>query len=180
MKKSLLIGLSVLLVLIFAYIGVRKYTKSFSPGSTAEYNQDGLDILINYSQPAKKGRYIFGREQDNALLPYGKVWRTGANEATVIEFKTAVSFAGKAVAAGKYSLWTVPDAGSWKVILNSETGQWGTEYNDGKDILKSSIPIRVRPKVQEMFTIYFEKQTDGVNLILSWDQTEAIIPIKVK
>jgi len=178
MKKIFLIALGIILVLVISFIGFRSYTKSFSPETSVEYNKKGLDVQVNYSRPAKKGRFIFGRAQDKALLPYGKVWRTGANEATVFEVKQGVSFAGKPIAAGKYSLWTVPGPGSWQVILNSETGQWGTEYNDGKNILKAEIPIRIRSGVQELFTIYFEEVTDGVNLVLSWDQTEAIIPIR--
>ena len=177
MKKVLLIILGLLLFIAIGFFGVRTYTKSFSPETTAEYNKGGLDVKVEYSQPAKKGRFIFGREEDKALLPYGKVWRTGANEATVIEFSEEVLFAAKPVAAGKYSLWTIPGPGSWKVILNSETGQWGTNYNDGMNILTSEVPIRVRPKVQELFKIYFEPKPAGADLILSWDQTEAIIPI---
>jgi len=180
MKKTLLIALGILLLLVAGFFGFKMYTKSFSAETSVEYNKGGLDVKVNYSKPAKKGRYIFGREQDKALLPYGKVWRTGANEATVIEFSQSVLFAGKDVAAGKYSLWTIPGQGSWKVILNSEVGQWGTNYNDGMDILKTEIPIRVRPVIQELFSIYFEEQPAGVNMILSWDQTEAIIPILPK
>lgn len=177
MKKTLLIIIGILLFLLLGFFGLKMYTKSFSPETLTEYNKGGMDVKVNYGKPAKKGRYIFGREQDKALLPYGKVWRTGANEATVIEFSQSVLFAGTAVAAGKYSLWTIPEQGSWKVILNSEVGQWGTNYNDGKDILKAEIPIRVRPVIQELFSIYFEEQPKGVNMILSWDQTEAIISI---
>ena len=180
MKKPLLIIFSILLVLLIAFFGFRKYTKSFSPETSVVYNKDGLDIGVIYHRPAKKGRHIFGREEDKVLVPYGKVWRTGANEATVIEIKEGVSFAGKELAAGKYSLWTVPGQGSWDVILNSEVGQWGTNYNDGKDILKEKVAIRVRPDIQELFTIYFEEQNGGVNLVLSWDQTEAIIPIRTR
>ncbi|WP_229253645.1 DUF2911 domain-containing protein [Dyadobacter sp. NIV53] len=158
MKKALLIIFGIVFILVLAFFGFKQYTKSFSPQTSAEYNKDGIDIKVDYSKPAKKGRYIFGRQQDKALLPYGKVWRTGANEATVIEIKQGVSFAGKQIAAGKYSLWTIPNQGKWQVILNSQTGQWGTEYNDGKNVLKADIPIRIRPGVQELFTIYFEKK----------------------
>jgi len=179
-KKTLLIGFGIFLIGLIGFWGVKKYTKSFSPEASAEYDKKGLSIKINYSRPAKKNRHIFGRQQDKALIPYGKVWRTGANEATVIEFGTDVLFAGKSVTAGKYSLWTIPDQGSWKVILNSETGQWGTNYNDGKNILKADVPIRIRPVIQELFDIYFQEQPNGADLILSWDQTEAIIPVRLK
>ncbi|PWJ56943.1 Protein of unknown function (DUF2911) [Dyadobacter jejuensis] len=177
MKKTLLILGIIAIVLTVAFLGLRRYTKSFSPEAKAAFSKNELDIKVKFSRPAKKGRFIFGREQDGALVPYGKVWRTGANEATVLEVGQSINFAGEAVAAGAYSLWSVPGQGGWQVILNSESGQWGTEYNDGKDLFKVNVPIRVRPQVQEMFDIYFEEQPEGVNMILSWDQTEAIIPI---
>lgn len=178
MKKPLLLLFSILFLVLIVFFGFRQYNRSLSPAANAEYHEGNLNVVVQYGRPAKKGRFIFGREQDNALLPYGKVWRTGANEATIIELKEDVMFAGKEVKAGKYSLWTVPGPGSWKVILNSQTGQWGTEYNDGKDLFKSDVQIRVRPHVQQIFTIYFENIPNGTNMILSWDQIEAIIPIQ--
>lgn len=177
MKKILLIIAGLLIVAVLAFFGLRFYTKSFSPEVVVRHEQNGIDVKVTYSKPAKKGRFIFGREQDGALLPYGKVWRTGANEATVIEFSQGVLFANNKVAAGKYSLWTIPNQGDWIVILNSEVGQWGTNYNDGMNILKASVPIRISPKIQELFSIQFEEQSKGANMILSWDQTEAVIPI---
>ncbi|MDQ6478758.1 DUF2911 domain-containing protein [Dyadobacter sp. LHD-138] len=178
MKKTLLILSIVIAVMLAGFILLRMYTKSFSPSSVASYHEKGIDIDVNYSQPGKKGRYVFGREQDKALVPYGKVWRTGANEATVIKIGEGISFAGKPVKPGSYSLWTIPGQSAWTVILNSETGQWGTNYNDGQNFLKSNVSIRINPKVEELFKIYFQDQPNGTNMILSWDQTEAIIPIQ--
>jgi hypothetical protein len=178
MKKPLLLLFSTLLLGLIVFLGFRYHNRTISPVAVAEFRSDTLNLKVQYGQPAKKGRFIFGREQDNALVPYGKVWRTGANEATLIELNEDVVFAGRPVKAGKYSLWTVPGPGGWKVILNSQTGQWGTEYNDGKDLFKSEISIRVRSHVQQMFTIYFEENSNIINLVLSWDQTEAIIPIQ--
>jgi hypothetical protein len=177
MKKPLYLFLLLIFLALAAFFGVRSYNQSLSPGATAVWGKDSLSIVVQYGRPAKKNRFIFGREQDNALVPYGKVWRTGANEATQIEFKSDVIFSDKAVKSGIYSLWTIPGPGSWQIILNSETGQWGTEYNDGKNLMKVKVPIRIQPKVQEVFFVYFEEIQGGVNLILSWDQTEAIIPI---
>lgn len=176
MKKILLIVLGVIVVLAIGFFGFKKYTKSFSPEAVAETSNNGVNVKVTYSKPGKKGRHIFGREQDKALLPYGKVWRTGANEATIIEIGQGVSLAGQPVKPGSYSLYSIPDQGSWKIILNSDVGQWGTEYNDGKNVLTVEVPIRVKPSVQELFTIYFEDVPNGSNMILSWDQTEAIVP----
>jgi hypothetical protein len=180
MKKPLLIVLIILLILLIGFFGFKKYTKSSSPAAVAEYHQKGIDVEVTYSRPSKKKRFIFGREQDNALVPYGKVWRTGANEATLIKIDQVISFAGKPVQPGTYSLWTIPGQSSWKVILNKETGQWGTNYNDGQDFLKGEVPIRIRKKAEELFKIYFEEKPNGINMILSWDQTEAIVPIQLQ
>jgi hypothetical protein len=180
MKKILLIILGVIIIASIAFLGVRKYTKSFSPEAVAETEQNGVKIKVTYSKPSKKGRLLFGREQDKALVPYGKVWRTGANEATLIEFAEDILIAGEPVKAGSYSMYSAPGQSSWKIILNSETGQWGTEYNDGKDVLRVEVPIRIRPKVQELFDVYFEEIPSGVNMVLSWDQTEALVPFTQK
>ena len=177
MKRILLIGVVILAVGLVGFFGLRKYTKSFSPEAVAETTANGVSIKVTYSKPGKKGRLLFGREQDKALLPYGKVWRTGANEATLIELGNGLSIGGKPVKEGTYSLYSVPGQSTWKIILNSEVGQWGTEYNDGKDVLNVEVPIRIRPKVQELFDIYFEEIPGGVNMVLSWDQTEALVPI---
>jgi hypothetical protein len=168
MKRILLIVFALIIAASIGTWGLRKYTKSFSPEAVAETAQNGVKIKVTYGKPSKKGRLIFGREQDKALLPYGKVWRTGANEATLIEFPEDVTLAGKPVKAGTYSLFSVPGQSNWNIILNSETGQWGTEYNDGKNVLKVEVPIRIRPSVQEIFNIYFEEIPNGVNMVLSW------------
>lgn len=175
MKRILLIVLVLIIAASAGFWGLRKYTKSFSPEAVAETALNGVKVKVTYGKPSKKGRLIFGREQDKALLPYGKVWRTGANEATLIELPQDVLMGGKLVKAGTYSLFSVPGQSSWNIILNSETGQWGTEYNDGKNIMKVEVPIRIRPSVQEIFNIYFEEIPNGVNMVLSWDQTEALV-----
>nr|WP_295929378.1 DUF2911 domain-containing protein [uncultured Dyadobacter sp.] len=176
MKRILLIVFSLTVAAFIGFWGVRKYTKSFSPEAVAETSQNGVKVKVMYGQPSKKGRLIFGREQDKALLPYGKVWRTGANEATLLEVREDVEMGGKLVKAGTYSLFSVPGQSAWKIILNSETGQWGTEYNDGRNIMNVEVPIRIRPSVQEIFKIYFEEIPNGANMVLSWDQTEALVP----
>lgn len=176
MKKILLISFGLLIVAIVGFFGLRRYTKSFSPEAVAETNMNGAKIKVTYSKPSKKGRLIFGREEDKALLPYGKVWRTGANEATIIEIGKDVYLAGTPVKAGTYSLYSIPGQSHWQIILNSDVGQWGTDYNDGKNVVKVDVSIRIRRTVQELFDIYFEEMPSGSNMILSWDQTEALVP----
>ena len=177
-KKTLLIGGIGVLAVASLFIGYRTYTKSFSPEAVAEFEQNGLSVRVQYCRPAQKGRLIFGRGQDNALVPYDRVWRTGANEATLIYFSEDVRVADTPIEAGTYSLWAIPGPAQWQVILNEETGQWGTQYNDGLDVARVEVPIRVQPETVENFKIYFEEQSSGTDMILSWVHTEAVVPIR--
>lgn len=175
MKKVLwIIGALAVLVLV-AYWGIRSYTKSASPEATAEINQNGVDVKVEYCQPYKKGRKIFG-----GLVPYGQVWRTGANEATVITLEQNVTVAGQPLDEGEYSLWTIPSEGNWIVIFNRETGQWGTDYDQTKDVLRVPVLARKRGAVAEQFYISFAPQSGGTDMVLAWDNTEAVVPIRVR
>lgn len=177
-KKLLLFSGAGLLIVLLVFVGRNQYAQSLSPPATALYDSAGLSVQVQYCQPRKKGRLIFGRETDQALVPYGKVWRTGANEATLITFGQDTEVGDTKVPAGTYSLWSVPGPAKWQLVLNRETGQWGTQYNDGKDLARIPIPIRVKTKVRENFKIYFEPAATGTNMVLAWDQTEAVVPLK--
>ncbi|GAB3267111.1 hypothetical protein GCM10027347_35580 [Larkinella harenae] len=175
MKKILwIIGLLAVLVLV-GYWGLRSYTKSASPEATAEINQNGVQVKVEYCQPYKKGRKIFGD-----LVPYGEVWRTGANEATVITLDQNVTVAGQPLEEGKYSLWTIPSEGNWMVIFNRETGQWGTDYDQTKDALRVPVLTRKRNAAAEQFYISFAPQPGGSDMLLAWDETEAVVPIRAR
>ncbi|GAA4411625.1 DUF2911 domain-containing protein [Nibrella viscosa] len=173
MKRVLIIVGVVLVVLLLAFIGFRSYTKSFSPAATAEIEQNGLRIKVEYSQPYKKGRKIFG-----GLVPYGEVWRTGANEATVIDFDEDVTVAGQPLDEGEYSLWSIPSQAGWIIIFNKETGQWGTNYDQTKDVLRVPVTTRKREQPAEQFFISFVPQPEGTDMLLAWDETEAVVPIR--
>lgn len=132
-------------------------------------------IKIVYGQPYKNNRTIFGD-----LVPYGEVWRTGANEATELTTTKDISFAGKLLKAGTYALFTVPQEGDqWTVILNNELGQWGAfEYDLSYDVLRVDVPVKSKEKITEAFTIRFaEIVDDSTNIIMEWDQTEVRIPV---
>src|SRR5215213_262730 len=120
-----------------------------SPHDTAE----GNGVKVSYGRPYKKGRQIFG-----GLESYGKVWRTGADEATEITFTKDMSFAGKPVKAGTYALFTVPEKNEWTIILNSQLGQWGAydydKYKD-KDVLQVKAPVKTLETPVEQLTIRF-------------------------
>lgn len=173
MKRVLTILGIVAAVLLVAFFAFRAFTKSSSPEAVAQTTQNGLTVKVDYCQPAKKGRAIFG-----GLVPYGKVWRTGANEATIIEFGQSVTVAGKPVKAGKYSLWTIPSQQGWMAVINGETGQWGTNYDQTKDVFRAPITSRPHSPVAERFAISFAPATGGTDMILAWDQTEAVVPIR--
>lgn len=173
MKRILIIVGVVLAVLLIAFIGFRSYTKSFSPSATAEIEQSGLHIKVDYSQPYKKGRRIFGH-----LVPYGQVWRTGANEATVIDFDEDVTVSGQQLDEGEYSLWSIPSQAGWIIIFNRETGQWGTNYDQTKDVLRVPVVARKRKEVAEQFFISFVPQPEGTDMLLTWDDTEVVVPIR--
>ncbi len=170
--------LLVLLVLGVQYIRYR-HTKSFSPEDVAVFTDGDFRMAVYYNRPYKKGREIFG-----GLVPYGKVWRTGANEATVFETNKTLTIKGRQLRPGKYSLWTIPDTLKWTVIFNAEYGQWGVNSNmeanrkPELDVLEVTVPAVQQDKVFEQFTIELVKMGDEAEMILLWDKTVVAIPIE--
>lgn len=157
---------------------MKKQEKSFSPEETITYNQDGIELRVFYNRPYKKGRDIFG-----GLVPFDKVWRTGANEATTFETNRNILIDGKVLKAGTYSLWTIPGESSWTVIFNSEHGQWGinskgeANRNPARDALSVTVPVVTQETVFEQFTISFEKVGDEAEMVFLWDKTLVAVPI---
>ncbi len=187
MKKVLLVvGVVVVIIIgVLAYLRLF-YQKSFSPESDVSYSRNGVTIHVNYSRPYKKGRLIFGEEKDGALVPFGKVWRTGANEATTFETDHDLKFQDQILPAGKYSFWTIPGDQTWTLIFNSEYGQWGIDYNrlpnrDPKnDVLRVTAPAVLQDKAFfEQFTIQIEPMADEMELILLWDKTLVAVPFSL-
>jgi len=162
MKKFVIItGVAVALLIILGFVAkffVRQHSKSFSPEEEVTYNSGELMINVFYNRPYKKGRDIFG-----GLVPYDKVWRTGANEATTFQTNKDLSIEGKTLKRGKYTLWTVPGEETWQVIFNSEYGQWGigsdgeANRNPAKDVLTVNVHAVQQNRIFEQFTISFEK-----------------------
>jgi hypothetical protein len=144
-----------------------------SPRMKAEYKADGIAIEVGYGAPSKKGRKIFG-----GLEPMGKVWRTGANEATTITLNKDMMVGGKAVKAGTYALFTIPGEKTWTVILNSEAKQWGAyEYKQAKDVARVDVPAGKTDKEQEQLAITLTKVGSAVHLGIAWDMTKVEVPI---
>lgn len=177
--KILRVILVLLAVMACGFVFVRfYYTKSFSPSATADFEKNALSITVDYCKPSKKGRLIFGEEKDKALIPFGKWWRTGANEATIIKFSQPVTIGGKPLKAGTYSLFTIPQKNDWTLIINQEVGQWGLSYNEQKDVLRVAVSSFQTSDSAEQFTISFAEQTQGADMILHWDNTKVIVPIQ--
>jgi len=129
---------------------------------------------VYYSQPQKKGRDIFG-----AKVPYGKVWRTGANEAVEFKAYQDLSFGGKKLQAGTYSLFTIPGKTEWTIIINSDLDYWGAySYEKKNDVLRVKVPSSSISEVIEAFSIRFEAKGDNEAIMkMAWDQTLVEIPI---
>lgn len=182
MKKLLVVIGIVVALIVLAFIGQRWYTKSFSPQDTSTFEKGNVKVSVTYSRPYKKGRKIFGE-----LVPYGDVWRTGANEATLFQTTSALLIDGKSLPPGEYSLFTVPGEEQWDVIFNSETGQWGisgmmdpqANRDPEKDVLVTTVPSVESEHVFEQFTIAFESMGKDVDMIMMWDKTMVVVPIKV-
>jgi len=146
-----------------------------SPLAIAKMKHKNTYLKITYSQPHKNGREIFG-----TLVPYGKVWRTGANEATEITLSDTVLIAGDSLAAGTYSIYTIPNKGKWTIIFNEEVGQWGAyNYLEKSDVLRVEVRSEIiRGVIWEPFTIKFEPHNGTADLLMMWDRTRVKIPIE--
>jgi hypothetical protein len=132
-------------------------------------------VKITYSRPQKLGREIFGK-----LVPYGQVWRTGANEATEITVTKNVQLNGSLLKAGTYSIFSIPDKEKWTIIINTEIGLWGSyNYNSKLDEMRFDLPVQHTTGGSiEQFTIQFDQRNELADLIITWDRVKISIPFK--
>jgi hypothetical protein len=145
-----------------------------SPFAQTSIRYKDTYVKITYSQPGKGGREIFGK-----LIPYGKVWRTGANEATEITTTRSITLNGFLLKAGTYSIFTIPRADTWTILINSELGLQGAyNHNPRLDILKFQARATTSPEVYERFTIQFVQRAETADLLLMWDNVKVVIPVK--
>jgi Protein of unknown function (DUF2911) len=144
--------------------------KRASPHETIKATIDGANISITYGRPFMKGRKIFG-----GLEAYGKVWRLGADEATILETDKALMIGPVHVNPGKISLYALLDAKAWKLVLNRQVGQWGTEYNQAQDLARVEMKTETLPKPVEQLTIAIEKNPAGKGglIVVQWETTKA-------
>jgi hypothetical protein len=145
-----------------------------SPRAQVETSIDGKKITVDYSRPSMRGRKIVG-----GLVPYNKVWRTGADSATSFTTGTDLDIGGERVPKGSYTLYTWPSEKGWKLIINKQTGQWGTEYDQAQDLARVDMKREALPKPVETFTISFSPvKNNATNLVLEWENTRLSVPIK--
>jgi len=180
-KKKVFTILGILLAgyIVYFLYGIFT-TRSHSPNETKTISHQGLDVKVVYFRPYKKGRLIFGSEKDEALVPYDKYWRLGANDATEITFNKDVNFVNKTVQAGSYRMYAVPNENSWQISLNSELGKFGYfEPNYALDVVKVEVPVVKATEETEQFTITFDPDSSGVNMDIIWDKTLVRVPITI-
>ena len=151
-------------------------SKPSPPASASCDLGGGKSIKTNYSSPRMKGRKIYGE-----LVPFGEVWRTGANEATTFVTSGDVVVGGKAVPAGSYTIFTVPNADKWTLIINKKTGEWGIPYKyESDELARVDMKVSKLPSPSENFTISYTKSGGGCTLQIDWESTRASVDITAK
>jgi hypothetical protein len=147
-----------------------------SPRDSVELQVEGARLTVDYGRPSVRGRKIFG-----GIVPYGKIWRAGANAATGFVTTTDLLIGGVTVPKGKYTLYALPGSKEWMLIVNRQTGQWGTVYDAGRDLARVKMTKRLLREPVERFTIELVPQgTHGAVLRLMWERTLVTVPLKIK
>jgi Protein of unknown function (DUF2911) len=179
MKTKLAIGAALVVVLASVFVVAAQQDKSKRPSPPAQATFDlggGKSVTIDYSSPRAKGRKIYGD-----LVPFGQVWRTGANESTTFVSTADLNVGGTTVPAGSYTLFTVPNKDKWQLVISKKTGEWGTDYpGPSNDLARIDMKVSALPSAIENFTISFEKAGTGANLNIDWETTRASVMISKK
>ncbi|HUH28871.1 DUF2911 domain-containing protein [Gelidibacter sp.] len=180
--KRLLIILAIVAVglFIYSYFVEDIFSKRVSPKDVVKFELNDTKLEVLYNRPYKKGREIFG-----ALVPYDKVWRTGANEATTFTTNRTLIIDGISVPKGIYTLWTVPNDSLWKVYFNTQQYEWGVDdqmrpMREPKyDLLEVDVPVINLDSTVEQFTIAFDNTVDILKMTMAWDQTKIEVPMEI-
>ena len=163
----------------FLAISISAYSQwtipAASPRQKVEQQFSMSKISLDYGRPGVKGRKIFGE-----LVPFGKIWRAGANSSTKITFEQSVNFGGKMVPSGTYGLFIQPSEKEWKILLNEDSKQWGAyEYDEKLNVLDVTIPVEKLAEKQEFFEISMQPIDDNsIDLVFKWDFTKVVVPLK--
>lgn len=168
MKKLALLAFIVGLTTITAT--AQDKPRQSPPAKVSETIKTGATVTIDYSRPSVKGRTI-----GNEIAPFGKVWRTGANEATTFEVNRDVTVEGQKLPAGKYSLYTIPGESEWTIIFNKTWKQWGTVYNQGEDALRVTVKAGKSAAFMEKLTFAI---ADNGTVSMTWGDTKVDFRVK--
>ena len=173
-RKGIFLTLAAMLMTSLAWAQQDKAGRP-SPPQTATGKVDGATITINYASPSVKGRKIFGD-----LVPFDKVWRAGANEATIFETDKAIKIDGKSLPAGKYSLYAQPGESEWTFFFNSEVGQWGIKRTGEttKDASKDVLSVKAKPVKSASLTEKLAYEVTPKGFVLRWENVE--VPVMIK
>jgi hypothetical protein len=160
----------------FAQHDAGEKKKPLSPPATASGTIGKANVTVDYSAPSKRDRVIMG-----GLVPYDKVWRTGANAATTLTTSGDLDIGGLAVPAGKYTIYTIPGEKGWTLIINKQNGQWGTEYDEKQDLGRVAMTVSPVKPTLETFVIGVKpgKGNKGA-LTFTWENVEASVPVTAK
>ncbi len=145
-----------------------------SPRDTVTAALGGATLWVDYGRPAKRGRQVFG-----GIVPFGEVWRTGANSATQLRTDRTLEIGGHALAPGAYSLWTIPGRDGWKLVVNADATVWGTQHDAAKDLFAVDVAAASLSENVERFTISIEPAPGGGELHLDWDTTRVTVPFRI-
>ena len=150
-------------------------SRILSPRDTTEQTIGSAHLVVDYGRPSKRRREIFG-----ALVPFGAVWRTGANEATHFRTDRDITIGSIRVPRGTYTLWTIPERDGWTLIVNRQTGQWGTDYDKTRDVGRTKMTVSRLDEPVEQFTIAISPTRNGSGTLnMIWDTTQASVPIHI-
>jgi hypothetical protein len=176
LKRTAFVVLFALTLCILASAQQDKSKRPSPPAQAQCKFSDGKTITVDYSSPRMKGRKIFG-----GLVPYGEVWRTGANDATTFVTNANLSVDGKDVPAANYTIFTVPEQNKWTLIINKQTGEWGIPYKyEANELARVPMQVSKTSAPVENFTISFEPGGDTCTLKMSWENTQASVKISEK
>jgi len=177
MQKRIAIFTFVVLLGTVAFAQGGDKSKRPSPPASASCDLGGgKTVKTDYSSPRAKGRKIFG-----GLVPFGEVWRTGANEATTFVTSSNISVGGTSVPAGSYTIFTVPNEDKWTLVISKGTGEWGTQYpGQDKDLARIDMKVSKLSSPVENFTIAYQKSGNGCTMNIEWENTRASVDITAK
>jgi len=176
MRKQIVFLTSLLLTFTVLSACQDKSNRPRPPAHAQCKFSDAKTITVDYSSPRAKGRKVFG-----GLVPYGEVWRTGANDATTFVTDANVTVGGKDVPAGHYTIFTIPNADKWTLIINKKTGEWGIPYKyEADELARMDMKVSPTPSPVENFTIAFDQKGNSCTLSISWENSQASVDISEK